>query len=59
MTWPDTFTFPNIKQKFPPLPKPCQSEEEFAEFVLSLAEGLVKHAQEVGFIDSGSNPVRS
>lgn len=50
------FTFPNIKQKFPPVPAPCETEEEFADFVLSLVEGLIKPAQEVGFIDSGSNP---
>ncbi len=51
-----TFRFPNIKQKVPVVTSEdllsCETHEEF---VLSLVEGLVKHAQEVGFI-SGSNP---
>ena len=50
------FTFPNIKQKFPVITsEELLSGETHEELVLSLVNGLVKHAQEVGFI-SGSNP---
>ena len=47
MTWPDTFTFPNIKQKFGPLPEPCKTKEEFDDFVASLFDGVKKHKEQV------------
>ena len=51
------FTFPNVKQKVPVIStKELLSGETHDEFVLSLVDGLVKHAKQVGFINSGSDP---
>ena len=43
------FTFPNVKQNIPAISsEELLSGETHDEFVLSLADGLVKHAKQVG-----------